>query len=250
MKISYYKYNEQESYGIIKDDRVHPISGDIFGEYEESHDSVPLEEVTILPPVHPRKLICVGLNYALHAKESNLDVPDEPLLFMCSPAATIGHEDTIFLDNHKDPIDYEAELALVIKKKGKNINAKDYSDYILGYTCANDVSNRRLQKKDGQFTRAKSFDTYKPLGPYIETDINPNHATIKLWQNGELKQSSNTNDMIFSVERVVEFVSSIMTLEPGDVILTGTPSGIGNLKSGDCIEIEIDGIGRLKNYVE
>ncbi|MFD1040468.1 fumarylacetoacetate hydrolase family protein [Virgibacillus byunsanensis] len=250
MKIAYYKYKDINSYGIIRENIVYPVIGNIFKDFDTESDGVPVDEVKLLAPIRPRKLVCVGLNYELHAKESKMDIPDEPMIFMCSPAAIIGTQDTIELDNKSDCIDYEAELAIVIKKEGKNILASQYQDYILGYTCGNDVSNRDLQKKDGQFTRAKSFDTYKPLGPYIETELNPNKLDIKLWQNGEMKQSSNTSDMIFSVDKIIEFISHIMTLEPGDVILTGTPSGIGKLEKGDFIKVEIENIGELLNDVK
>ncbi|PAV28346.1 hypothetical protein CIL05_17070 [Virgibacillus profundi] len=250
MKIAYYSDGKTETYGVVKNNRVYPIKGNIFENFELADADKELEEITLLSPVQPRKLICVGLNYALHAKESKMAIPEEPLIFMCSPSAVTGHNESIILDNKKDPIDYEAELAIIIKKKAKNLDKDNYKEFVLGYTCANDVSNRYLQKKDGQFTRAKSFDTYKPVGPYIETNLDPDNLEIKLWQNGELKQDSNTDDMVFSVGDIIQFVSSIMTLEQGDVILTGTPGGIGNLKAGDRIDIELEGIGRLTNFVE
>lgn len=250
MKIAYYKDDNGEQYGVVKNDQIFPIQGDIFNAYTIGDIGKCVKEVTLLPPVNPRKLVCVGLNYALHAKESNMDVPDEPLIFMCSPNAIIGHNGIIVLDNHDDPVDYEAELAVIMKKKAKDVDKHSFQEYVLGYTCANDVSNRFLQKKDGQFTRAKSFDTYKPLGPYIETELDPDNVSIKLWQNNVLKQNSNTNDMIFSVGEVIQFITHVMTLEPGDVILTGTPEGIGNLKVGDRIDIEIEGIGKLTNFVK
>lgn len=250
MKIAKYRYNGTEQHGVIKEEQIFPVKGDIYGEYQVADSGVPLKDVQLLAPIAPRKLIAIGLNYALHAKESNKPLPDEPMMFMCSPNAIIGPEDTIELDNNQDRIDFEAEIAIVINKKAKNVKAKDAFDYVLGYTCANDVSNRDLQKKDIQYTRAKSFDTYKPLGPWIETDLKPNELDIKLWQNGELRQSSNTNDMIFHVDKLIEFVSHVMTLEQGDIIITGTPSGVGPMKTGDVIEIEIEGIGKLTNHVK
>lgn len=249
MKLARFEYDNAIMYGVLQDGALRLIEGDVFGSFGLSQRSIPLEQAKLLAPAAPGKLVCVGLNYALHAAESGSELPEEPMIFMVSPNAVIADGETILLDNDRQRIDYEAEIAIVIGKRGRRIPAGEAKSYVLGYTCANDVSNRHLQRKDGQFTRAKSFDTYKPLGPWIETDVDPDALDIKLWQNGELKQSSNTSDMIFSVARIVEFVSGVMTLEPGDVIITGTPSGVGPMKAGDAIEIEIEGIGRLRNSV-
>ncbi len=178
-----------------------------------------------------------------------MPVPDEPMLFMCAPSAIIADGEEIRLDNAGDRIDFEAEIGIVVGTKARNVAAGDAAKHILGHTCANDVSNRVLQKKDGQFTRARSFDTYKPGGPCIETELDPDNVDIKLWQNGELRQPSNTSDMIFPIARIFEFVSGIMTLLPGDLIIAGTPSGVGPMASGDEIVVEIDKIGRLRNTV-
>lgn len=251
MKIARFRYQGQIHYGCLLDaNTVAIIKGDLFGSFTVTPQQIPLADVGLLAPVEPRKCICIGLNYASHAKESNIpQLPEEPLLFMCSPAAIIESGQAIVLNSDRDRIDYEAELAVVIKKTVKNLQLDEVSDAILGYTCANDVSNRHLQKKDGQFTRAKSFDTYKPLGPWIETELDIDQERVNLWQNGTLKQSAPLNDMIFSVPEIVQFISQILTLEPGDVILTGTPAGVGPLRSGDHIEIEIPGIGCLTNSV-
>lgn len=253
MKIVRFRHQGEERHGVLRDDVIQPITGSIFDAASIASAgnaaSIPLASVKLLAPVKPGKLVCVGLNYVLHAKESGVPMPDEPMLFMCSPQAIIGPDDQIVLDNGNDRIDYEAEIAIIVGKQAKNVRAANAAEYILGYTCANDVSNRDLQRKDGQFTRAKSFDTYKPMGPWIETELDPDLQEIRLFQNGEARQSSNTSDMIFSTRFIFEFVSSIMTLEPGDVIITGTPSGVGPMKSGDRIEVEIAGIGRLTNTV-
>lgn len=253
MKIARYLHAGVESYGIIEGEGIHPVTGSIYDAEARAAalgaPAIPLQQAKLIAPVRPGKLVCVGLNYVLHAKESGVPMPDEPMLFMCSPQAIIAPGDAIELDGTGGRIDFEAEIAIVIGARARKVRAADAADYILGYTCANDVSNRDLQRKDGQFTRAKSFDTYKPMGPWIETDLDPDVQDIKLWQNGELRQSSNTSDMIFSTRTILEFVSGIMTLEPGDVIITGTPAGVSPMSRGDVIEIEIGGIGRLSNPV-
>jgi 2-keto-4-pentenoate hydratase/2-oxohepta-3-ene-1,7-dioic acid hydratase (catechol pathway) len=250
MKYARFAKGDRIAYGVIEGDEVKVLAGGLFDEPHYKGERFALSDVQLLAPVEPRKLVCVGLNYRLHAEESGLPVPEEPMIFMCSPQAIIGPDEPIVLDNEHDRIDFEAEIAIVVGRHCRNVPAAQASDYIFGYTCANDVSNRNLQRKDGQFTRAKSFDTYKPLGPWIETNLNADDVAIRLWQNGELRQSSNTNDMIFPIARIFEFVSGIMTLLPGDVILTGTPSGVSPMKGGDKIEIEIEGIGRLANPVQ
>ncbi|MET3660913.1 fumarylacetoacetate hydrolase family protein [Aquamicrobium ahrensii] len=250
MKIVRFAHDGAEHWGFLEDDRVRALPNGPFGEVEPSPDSLPLDAVRLLAPVKPGKLVCVGLNYVLHARESGLALPDEPMLFMCSPQAIIGPGEAIILDSHEQRVEFEAELAIVIGKRARNVSAAEAASVVLGYTCANDVSNRDLQLKDKQFTRAKSFDTYKPIGPFIETDLNPESQTIRLLQNGVVRQDSTTADMIFPTSFIIEFVSSIMTLEPGDVIITGTPSGVGPMKSGDRIEIEISGIGKLENPVQ
>jgi 2-keto-4-pentenoate hydratase/2-oxohepta-3-ene-1,7-dioic acid hydratase in catechol pathway len=249
MKIARFSINGQVSYGVVDGDNIKVLRSGLFESPEYTGEQHELGKVKLLAPVEPGKLVCVGLNYRLHAEESGVPVPDEPMLFMCSPQAIIAPGETIVLDNANDRIDYEAEIAVVIGRTARNVSRADAANYIFGYTCANDVSNRDLQRKDGQFTRAKSFDTYKPMGPWIETDLDAENVAITLWQNGQVRQSSNTNDMIFPISRVVEFVSGIMTLLPGDVIITGTPSGVGPMKKGDQIEIEIEGIGRISNPV-
>ncbi|MEO9613589.1 MAG: fumarylacetoacetate hydrolase family protein [Nitratireductor sp.] len=249
MKIVRFSHQGSASYGLLEGDSVAVLSKPPFDGIDRTGQVLPLEAVRLLAPVTPSKLVCVGLNYTLHAEESGVPVPDEPMLFMCAPSAIIADGEEIRLDNAGDRIDFEAEIGIVVGTKARNVAAGDAAKHILGYTCANDVSNRVLQKKDGQFTRAKSFDTYKPVGPCIATDLDPDNVDIKLWQNGELRQSSNTNDMIFPIGRIFEFVSGIMTLFPGDLIITGTPSGVGPMASGDEIVVEIDKIGRLRNTV-
>ncbi len=197
----------------------------------------------------PSKIVCVGLNYIDHAKELNMRIPDEPIIFLKPPSAVIFNNQKIVYPNISKQVDYEAELAVVIGKKCKNVSEKNSKKYILGYACLNDVTARDLQKKDEQWTRAKSFDTFCPLGPHIVSGINPDNLKIELFLNGKLKQSSNTKNLIFKVEKLVSFISKIMTLEKYDVIATGTPVGVGPVKIGDKIEVKIEKIGTLTNFV-
>jgi 4-hydroxyphenylacetate degradation bifunctional isomerase/decarboxylase decarboxylase subunit len=211
------------------------------------------ERVTVtrmLPPVLPGKIVAVGLNYRDHAQEMGIEIPQEPILFMKPSTSVIGHLDAIRYPAQSTRVDYEAELAVVIGKECKDVKAAHSRDYILGYTCFNDVTARDLQAKDGQWTRAKSFDTFAPIGPWIVTDLeDPHNLTVRAYLNGELKQSSNTSNLIFTVYELIEFISHVMTLNPGDVIATGTPSGIGPMNIGDEVAIEIQGIGILENKV-
>lgn len=209
-----------------------------------------LSALKFLAPCQPSKIICVGVNYANHAGEMNHELPEEPLIFLKPPTAVIGPEDEIIYPVQSQRVDYEAELALVIKKKGFAIPQKDAKEYILGCTCLNDVTARDLQKKDGQWTRAKGFDSFCPIGPWIDTEFDWSEARVVSRLNGEIKQDGNTKQLIFPVERIIEHISSIMTLYPGDVIATGTPAGIGPMKPGDVIEVEITGLGILTNHVK
>ncbi len=207
-----------------------------------------IDIVRLLPPALPSKIIALGLNYRDHAREMGLKPPEDPILFMKPATSVIGPGDTIIYPDQADRVDYEAELAVVIARQCRNIRAVDAGSVIFGYTCFNDVTARDLQAKDGQWTRAKSFDTFAPLGPWIETDIkDPHTLAVQSRLNGEIRQSSNTNNLIFNVFKLIEFISSIMTLEKWDVIATGTPSGIGPMVRGDEIAIEIEGIGTLTN---
>ncbi len=228
---------------------VIPLKGSILGDFELESISFKIDEVRILPPIIPSKIVCLGLNYKDHAEELNLDIPDEPVIFMKPNTAIIGHEDEIVIPHFCKRVDYEAELAVVISKICKNIEPDEVEEYILGYTCLNDVTERFFQKKDGQWTRAKSFDTFCPIGPWIETDLDWRDLSIRAKLNGVVKQNSNTSQLIFGVDYIISFVSKIMTLLPGDIISTGTPSGIGEMNEGDIIEIEIEGIGILRNRV-
>jgi len=199
---------------------------------------------------HPTKIIAIGLNYLDHARELNMEIPEYPLIFMKPPTAVIGSGETIIYPPQTQELHYEGELGIVMGKRARNISEEEAKHYIAGYTCANDVTARDLQRKDGQWTRAKSFDTFCPLGPRIVKGIDPTNLAIATRVNGITKQNSSTNQMIFNAYKLVSFISAIMTLLPGDVISTGTPPGVGELKVGDVVEVEIEGIGVLRNRVE
>jgi len=197
----------------------------------------------------PTKVVLVGLNYKDHAKELKMPLPEEPILFLKPPTAVIGPEEYILYPAQATRVDYEAELAVVMKDTCKNIEQDEVMEHVEGFTCLNDVTARDLQRKDVQWTRAKSFDTFCPVGPLIVKDIEPNKVKIQSYLNGELRQDSNTSNFIFTAEELVSFASKVMTLKPGDIVATGTPSGIGAMQRGDTVEIKIEGIGTLRNYV-
>ncbi|MCL2687735.1 MAG: fumarylacetoacetate hydrolase family protein [Methanobrevibacter sp.] len=209
--------------------------------------SYSIEDIVFAPPVEPSKIICIGLNYKDHAKELDMELPDEPKIFLKPPSSVIACGEDIVYPSMSNEVDYEGELAIVISKKCRNIQASETHSYIGGYTIINDVTARDLQRKDEQWTRAKSFDTFAPIGPFIETEMDPNNQNISLKINGNIKQNSNTKNMVFSVFELVEFISNIMTLNPGDIIATGTPPGVGSMQKGDTVEIAIEDIGVLEN---
>jgi 2-keto-4-pentenoate hydratase/2-oxohepta-3-ene-1,7-dioic acid hydratase in catechol pathway len=236
--------------GILKDGMVFTAAGGMYtGLRMIEGGSLPVEEAALLPPVSPSKVVAVGLNYRDHAEEVGAPIPSEPILFMKPSTSVIGPQEPIIHPSACNRMDYEAELALVVKEKAYRVREEDAARFILGYTCCNDVTARDLQTKDGQWTRAKSFDTFCPIGPVIETEIDPCGLNVMSRLNGETRQSSNTRQFIFPVFELFSFISHIMTLLPGDVITTGTPSGIGAMKPGDTVEIEVEGIGVLRNGI-
>ncbi|MCC6314858.1 MAG: fumarylacetoacetate hydrolase family protein [Thermomicrobiales bacterium] len=241
-------------WGIVEGEALYAASGSPFDEFglEPAEEAGPLARARLLAPVAPSKIVCVGLNYLAHVTERDPTrvVPDEPVLFMKPPSALIGPGSAIRIANPEHRTDYEAELAMVIGRAGRNIAETDALGHVFGYTCANDVSDRTLQKKDGQWVRAKGYDTYCPVGPWIETELDIADAPVRSRLNGELRQHQTTASMIFSPAFLIAFISRVMTLEPGDLILTGTPEGVGPLTPGDTIEIEIGGVGVLSNPVE
>ena len=236
-------------YGSLEKAKIQVIVGNIFENFEITNEEYNLSEVKLLSPCTPSKIVCVGLNYRDHAQEMNDKLPNEPIIFIKPSTAVIGPHEKIKYPSMSKQVDYEAELGIVIKNTARDLETEDVNKYVLGYTCFNDVTARDLQKKDGQWTRAKSFDTFAPFGPIIETDTNPSNLDIQLLLNGEIKQNSNTSKLIFSIEELISFISKIMTLLPGDLIATGTPSGVGPMHIGDKVEVKIENIGTLVNYI-
>lgn len=209
-----------------------------------------LDEVKLLAPVSPSKIVCVGRNYREHAAELGNKMPDEPLLFLKAPSAVIGPEDRIELPKASQQVEHEGELGVVIGRTARNVSeSEDALNYAYGYTCVNDVTARDLQRKDVQFTRGKSFDTFCPVGPWIVTDLDPTNVNVTTRLNGEVKQNGNTRDMAFDVAFLIRYISAIMTLCPGDLICTGTPAGVSRMKHGDVVEVEVGGVGILRNQV-
>ncbi len=243
------KWKNKVSFATKENNKIYLLDGDNLDSLKLTDQIVMENEVRILAPVIPRKVIAVGLNYIDHARELKMEVPEEPILFMKPATSVIGPDEEIIYPQMSQQVDYEAELVIVIGRETYKINANQERDYIFGYTCGNDVTARDLQKIDGQWTRSKSFNTFCPLGPIVKTDIDTDNLEISLFLNGEKKQSSNTSNMIFSIDYLVYFVSQIMTLYPGDVIMTGTPPGVGSMRPEDEVEVVIQDIGRLKNKV-
>jgi 2-keto-4-pentenoate hydratase/2-oxohepta-3-ene-1,7-dioic acid hydratase in catechol pathway len=250
MKIYRYTHRGKIIYGVLKEDRIFPIKGSVFRKFKALGKGLPIGDVILLPPVKPSKIIAVGVNYKDHAMERGRPLPREPLIFLKPPSALVGPNDIIVYPEMTKRVDYEGELAFVIKRKASRLQDGDKADdYILGYTCFNDVTARDLQEKDVQFTRAKSFDTFAAVGPCIATDIDPGRLRIKTFLNGKLRQSGNTRNLIFPIPYLVKFISNVMTLNPGDLITTGTPAGVGPMSPGDRVDVQIEGIGTLSNTV-
>jgi 2-keto-4-pentenoate hydratase/2-oxohepta-3-ene-1,7-dioic acid hydratase in catechol pathway len=257
LRIVRFKADDRPRYGLLDGNSIHSLKTRPFARrgsasFQPSLDGQKyrLDEVKVLAPCTPSKVICLGVNYRSHAIETGLAIPPVPLIFLKPPTAVIGPEDKIVLPQlEKRRVDYEAELGVVIGRRAKEISREQARECVLGYTCFNDVSERYAQKSDGQWTRCKGYDTFAPIGPWIETEADPDDLKVESYLNGEVRQSARTSDLIFGVAEIISFISGIMTLLPGDVIATGTPSGIGKMNLGDVIEIKIEKIGTLRNYV-
>lgn len=251
MRFVRYHGTTHAEWGLLQADggRVQVLEGDPLAGYTATRRFVDLLDLKVLAPATPTKIVAVGLNYAAHAAESSKPLPEEPLLFLKPPSSINANNGPIHVPFPHHRTDFEAELGVVIGRKCRHLQPSTWRDAVLGYTCANDVTDRTLQRKDGQYTRGKGFDTFCPLGPVLATEIDPDHLEIECRVNGRLRQHSHTSDLIFDVCAVLCFVSSIMTLEPWDVVLTGTPSGVGPLSDGDMVEVKIEGVGTLVNPV-
>jgi 2-keto-4-pentenoate hydratase/2-oxohepta-3-ene-1,7-dioic acid hydratase in catechol pathway len=250
MQICRYVYESQSpAYGVIQEEMVHVMMGDLYQEPEIGAPVAPLQRVRLLAPFRPCKIVAVGRNYVAHAAEHGAEVPEEPLIFLKPTSSIIGPGASIRLPSQSRQVEHEAELAVVIGEGGWQISQDDALNHVLGYCCANDVTARDLQRSDGQWTRAKGFDTFCPLGPWVETDLDPGNLAVTARVNGEIRQRGETDQMVFSVAVLISYISGIMTLEPGDVILTGTPAGVSPIYAGDLVEVEVEGIGVLRNKV-
>jgi len=243
-------------YGLLAQNTISGLRGSPYAHLQ--HLSSPsildgsnykLDKVRLLAPCLPSKIVCLGLNHRSHVEEFKLPMPSVPLIFLKPSTAVIGPDDKIILPRGWKRIDYEGELSVVIGRKAKDVPEEAAKKYVLGYTCFNDVSDRHAQAADGQWSRAKGYDTFAPTGPWIETEANPDNLKLETYLNGELRQSASTSDLIFGICKLISFISSVMTLLPGDVIATGTPSGVGPLNPGDVAEVKIQKIGTLRNFV-
>lgn len=254
MKLCHFEYKNEKYWGAVKNDSVFPLNDlDVFnksGQTVKLRNSINIEDIKFLPPVAPSKIICVGRNYAEHAAELGNEVPKEPLLFLKAPSAIITQGEAIVIPAQSNQVEHEGELAVIISRSCKNLSENDDpSSYIFGYTCLNDVTARDLQRQDVQFTRAKSFDTFCPIGAFIETELDISDIRVTAKVNSVIKQDGRTSQMVFPIPFLIRYISRQMTLNAGDVIATGTPSGVSKLNAGDIVEIEVEGIGVLVNTV-
>jgi 2-keto-4-pentenoate hydratase/2-oxohepta-3-ene-1,7-dioic acid hydratase in catechol pathway len=246
-----FEYDNKIYEGLEDAEEIHVIKGSFWNHYEVSDKKHRISDVRFLPPAVPSKIVCVGQNYLGHIEELGAPVPRQPLIFLKPPSCLIGHEHPIIYPPIAGRIDYEGELAIVIKQRMKNVAETDTLNYVLGYSCFNDVTERNMAAKDPFLLNlAKGFDSFGALGPWIVTDLDPNHLELKTYLNGELKQQDNTQNCVFSIQRVLSFISQYMTLLPGDVVITGTPRGIAPMKPGDTVEVQIESIGTLRNTVQ
>jgi 2-keto-4-pentenoate hydratase/2-oxohepta-3-ene-1,7-dioic acid hydratase in catechol pathway len=239
-------------WGVVEGDVVYRLDGSPMGEWSRGETIGDLEELTQLAPATPTKIVCIGRNYAAHAAEHKAEVPKEPLIFFKPPSSVIGPGAPIVLTPQSKQVEHESELVLVIGRRCRNVSADEAWNYVLGVTCGNDVTARDLQRQDSQWTRAKGFDTFCPLGPWLITGLSESEVAnleVTCRVNGEVRQRGNTSEMVFSPAQLIAYISAIMTLEPGDAIMTGTPAGVGPLIEGDEVEVEVAGVGILKNPV-
>ena len=247
MKIARVQTGDAAQWAIVEDDTVYRLEGSPWDTPSRGERIGDLASAQLLAPCQPTKVVCIGLNYRAHAAESGQEVPKLPLMFLKPPSSVIGPGEDVQWAPDSEQIDYEAELAVVFKRRAKRVPPGAYRDYVLGYTCANDISARDFQRGDGQWARAKGSDTFCPLGPWIETDLDPSDLRISGKLNGETRQDSRTSDLVFGVDFLISHLTKYFTMEPGDVLITGTPAGIGPMNPGDEYEVTVEGIGSLKN---
>ncbi len=247
MRIGRAAVGGQATWVVFEGDAVYRLAGNPFERAERGERIGDLSSAKPLAPCEPTKVVCIGLNYRAHAAETGQELPKEPLMFLKPPTSVVGPDDNVVWAPGSQKIDYEAELAVVFKRQAKNVARGAFKDYVLGYTCANDISARDFQRGDGQWARAKGSDTFCPLGPWIETDVDPSDLRISGKLNGETKQDSRTSDLVFDVDALIAHLTKYFTMMPGDVLITGTPAGIGPMNPGDEYEVMIEGIGSLKN---
>jgi 2-keto-4-pentenoate hydratase/2-oxohepta-3-ene-1,7-dioic acid hydratase in catechol pathway len=244
-----FRHGDRIATGHFEGDFVRPLRGTFFEDPLPTGEEIPFSTVRLLSPVLPSKIVCIGKNYMEHAREMGDDVPEEPIIFLKPSTAVIGPGDPIPYPRISQHVDQEGELGVVIGRLARRVRAEDAGNFILGFVCGNDVTARDLQRKDGQWTRGKGFDGFCPLGPWIETELDPTDLALECRVNGEVRQSARTSQLAFGPNVLIEFITQVMTLLPGDVILTGTPAGVGPMKPGDRVEVEVEGIGILENEV-
>jgi len=250
MKLARFEHHGKVYNGMVEADEVQVVGGSLWDRFEVTAEKYAISDVSFLPPVLPSKIVCVGQNYRGHIEELRVPVPQEPVIFLKPPSCLIGHEDPIIYPRGAKRVDYEGELAIVIKHKMRNVNETDTLDHVLGYCCFNDVTERNMvESSPFLLSLSKGIDTFGPCGPYIVTDLDPNHLIIKTFLNGELKQQDNTQNCVFSIQRVLSYISRYITLLPGDIVTTGTPKGIAPMQPGDTVEVTIEGIGCLRNSI-
>jgi 2-keto-4-pentenoate hydratase/2-oxohepta-3-ene-1,7-dioic acid hydratase in catechol pathway len=245
-------FSSAPCWGVVDGEQVHVLRGNPWAEWARGEPAGPLGSLHLLPPVTPGKILCVGRNYPAHAAEHGADIPAEPLFFLKPPSALIGPDEAIVLPPQSQQVEHEAELAVVIGRRCRGVSPREAWSHVLGITCANDITARDLQQRDGQWTRAKGFDTFCPVGPWLVTGLTEEGAAdlaVICRVNGEVRQSGRTSEMVFSPSRLIAEAAAVMTLEPGDLLLTGTPAGVGPLRPGDVVEVEVEGVGLLRNPV-
>jgi len=251
MKFARFEYKGKVFLGMVKGGEITVLDGSLFDRYEETKAHYPLSDVKLLPPALSTKIVCIGRNYRGHIEEIGAEVPEEPEVFLKPPSSLIGHEDAIIYPRNAQRVDYEGELAVVIKDKMKDVPEDETLNHVLGCSCFNDVTERALVMKDPSLLIvAKGFDTFSPFGPYIVTGLNPNNLEVKTYLNGKLMQHDNTKNWVFSIQQILHYASQCMTLYPGDILTTGTPKGTAPMKPDDVVEVEIEGIGKLRNMVK